>query len=61
MSIFDPKKMLSVESPDLHGVDHIDTLLSHYGTDKLGQTSLGELTVKKTLISSEIHTEWISY
>ena len=36
MSIFDPKKMPSVESPDLHryGVDHhIGTLLSHYGTD----------------------------
>ena len=63
MSIFDPKKMPSVESPDLHqyGVDHIGTLLSHYGTDKLGQTSLGEPTVKKALISSEIHTEWISY
>ena len=62
-SIFDPKKMPSVESPDLHryGVDHIGTLLSHYGTDKLGQTSLGEPTVKKTLISSEIHIEWISY
>ena len=63
MSIFDPKKMSSVESPDLHryGVDHIGTLFSHYGTDKLGQTSLGEPTVKKALISSEIHTEWISY
>ena len=63
MSIFDPKKMPSVESPDLnrYGVDHIGTLLSHYGTDKLGQTSLGEPTVKKALISSEIHTEWISY
>ena len=61
--IFDPKKMPSVQSPDLHryGVDHIGTLLSHYGTDKLGQTSLGEPTVKKALISSEIHTEWISY
>ena len=61
MSIFDPKKMPSVESPDLHryGVDHIGTLLSHYGTDKLGQTSLGEPTVKKALISSEIYTEWL--
>ena len=28
---------------------------------KLGKTSLGEPTVKKALISSEIHTEWISY
>ena len=63
ISIFDPKKMPSVESPDLHRyrVDHNGTLLSHYGTDKLGQTSLGEPTVKKALISSEIHTEWISY
>ena len=63
MSIFDPNKMPSVESPDLHryGVDHIDTLLSHHETDKLGQTSLGEPTVKKALISSEIHTKWISY
>ena len=63
MSMFDPKKMTIVESPDLHryGVDHIGTLLSHYGTDKLGQTSLGEPTVKKALISSEIHTKWISY
>ena len=63
MSIFDPKKMPSVESPDLHcyGVNHIGTLLSHYGTDKLCQTSLGEPTVKKALISSEICTEWISY
>ena len=63
ISIFDPKKMPSVESPDLHryGVDHNGTLLSHYVTDKLGQTSLGEPTVKKALISSEIHTERISY
>ena len=62
MSSFDPKKMPSVESPDLHryGIDRIGTLLSHYGTDKFGQTSLGEPTVKKALISSEIHTEWIS-
>ena len=50
MTICDPKKIPSVESPDLHryGVDHIGILLSHYGTDKLGQTSLGELTVKKS-------------
>ena len=42
ISFFDPKKMPSVESPDLHryGVDHNGTLLSRYGTDKLGQHHL---------------------
>ena len=51
MSIFDPKKMPSFDSPDL----------SHYGTDKPSQTLLGNPTIKKALISSEIHTEWITY
>ena len=39
MSIFDPKKMPNVDSPDLpqYGVESIGTLFSHYGTDKPGQ------------------------
>ena len=63
MSIFDPKKMPSFDSPDLpqYGKTSIGTLLSHYGTDKPSQTLLGNPTVKKALISSEIHTEWITY
>ena len=63
MSIFDPKKMPSSDSPDLpqYGKNSIGTLLSHYGTDKPSQTLLGNPTVKKALISSEIHTEWITY
>ena len=39
----------------------IGTLLSHCGTDNPSQTLLGNPTVKKALISSEIHTEWITY
>ena len=35
--------------------------LSHYGTDKPCQTLSGNPTVKNALISSEIHTEWITY
>lgn len=51
------------DSADLpqYGIQSICTLLSYYGTDRPCQTSLGNPTVKKALISSEIHTEWTPY
>ena len=63
MSIFDPSKLLNVDSPGFtsYGDSSIDTLIQHYGKDREAQTIDGEEYLKKALISPELHTEWKTF
>ena len=61
LTIFDPKKVPSVDSEDLssYGETSIKTLLEQYGVEKkTAETLQGETKVKEPVISSDIITEW---
>ena len=60
LSIFDPRKLPSVDSEDLscYAETSIKTLLEHYGAEKSAETLQGETKVKEPMISSNVTTEW---
>ena len=62
-SIFDPKKMPPLDSPDLssYGEKCIETLLNHYGKGLPAKSVLGEAITREPLISSDLSTEWKTY
>ena len=62
-SIFDPKKILSPESPEYpsYGEDSVNTLNRHYGVDRPAQTLEGEEFSKPALTSAEISIEWKTF
>ena len=39
----------------------ISTLLAHYGVQKAAETMLGEPTIRETVITSNVTTEWKTY
>ena len=53
MSIFDPRKVPSVNSPNLPhcGDESIRTLLAHCGKERPVETILGESTIMEAVIS----------
>lgn len=63
LSIFDPRKVPSVDSDDLscYGEDSVSTLLAHYGIERSAETLDGEETVKEAMISPDISTEWKTF
>ena len=60
LSIFDPRKLPSVDSEDLssYGETAIKTLLEQYGAEKSAETLQGETKVKEPMVSSDVTTEW---
>ena len=63
LSIFDSRKVPGADSTSFptYGNESIEVLLKHYGEDKPAQTVVGEETVKPSMISSEIRSEWRTY
>jgi hypothetical protein len=59
-SIFDPRKVPKPDSVSLptYGNDAIGELIAHYGEDRDAETTDGEETVKKAMLSSDLLTEW---
>ena len=62
LAIFDPRNIPSTNSSQFptYGKKSIEVLLYHYGKDKFALTLNDEETVKTAVISSEVHTEWIT-
>ena len=63
LSIFDPRKVPKPDSVSLptYGDDSVEKLIAHYGEDRYAETVDGEETVKRTMISTEILTEWKTF
>ena len=63
MAIFDPQKVPSADSTQLptYGKKSIDVLLDHYGKDKPALTLNDEETMKLAIITSEVHSEWMTF
>ena len=63
MAIFDPRKVPSADSTQLptYGKKSIDVLLDHYGKDKPALTLNDEETMKLAIITSEVHSEWMTF
>lgn len=62
-SIFDPKKVPSLESPKFkdYGEDSLKVLIDHYGVDRLADTLDGEECSKPALISVDVCSEWKTF
>ena len=62
-SIFDSKKVPSLDSSDLssYGEDAVKIPLDHYGGDRPAETVLGFEVCTLALISCELHTEWKTF
>ena len=57
MSIFDPRKVPEVDTPNLplYGEQAIRTLLAHYRTDKPAEILNGEKVAKEDIVTSDMH------
>lgn len=62
-SIFDPKKVPAIDSPDIktYGELLLSTLISHFGVTKLATTLTGSDCVKEAIVSDEAIIEWKNY
>ena len=60
LSTFDPRKVPKTDSVSLptYGDDSVEKLIAHYGEDRDAETMDGEEMVKRTMISTEMLTEW---
>ena len=60
LSIFDQRKMPSVDSDDrsCYGEDSVSTLLAHYSTERSAEALQGEEAIKEAMISPDICMEW---
>ena len=63
LAIFDPHNVPSTDSSQFttYGKKSIEVLLNHYRKDKFAFNLNDEETVKTAVISSEVHTEWITF
>ena len=63
LAIFDPRNIPSTNSSQFptYGKKSIEVLLNHYRKDKFALTLNDEETLKTTVISPEVHTEWIPF
>jgi hypothetical protein len=61
--ILDPQKVPKPDSVSLptYGNDAIGELIAHYGEDRDAETTDGEETVKKAMVTSDLLTEWATF
>ena len=62
-SIFDPKKVPSIDSPDIntYGESFVNTLYAHFGVSKAAKTLAGVECTKEPIVSDETMIEWKNY
>ena len=62
-SIFDPKKVPSIDSPEIskYGEDSLNILHSHFGVPRAAKTLDGVECMKEPLVSDETIIEWKNY
>ena len=65
LDIFDPRNILSTDSSQFptYGKKLIEVLINHYRKDKFALTLNDDETetVRTAVISSEVHSEWITF